>query len=95
MIFRMLVVCALFSAMMQVGTGRAEASTVSKWVKNSAVYLYRPIPALWNYGSGLVECVVSKSVQFVTEVVGNINANPATLDPVLPPPVPQPDPAGV
>jgi len=74
----------------QLSVGVAEAG-VGNWVKNSVVYLYRPIPALWNYGTGLVTCVVSKTKTFVTEVVGNINANPATLDPVLPPPVPQPD----
>ena len=69
--------------------GQAEAG-VGKWAKNSVIYLYRPIPALWNYGTGLVSCAVDKTLVFVKEVVGNLNANPATLAPGIPPPVPQP-----
>lgn len=62
------------------------------WITNSLVYLYRPVPALWNYGKGLAVCAFDKTVIFVAEVVGNMNANPTTLKPILPDPVPQPDP---
>ena len=85
-----LVVISLVGLTLMAGMSSAEAG-MGTWLKNSGGYLYRPVPALWNYGTGLVQCAVSKTLIFVKEVSGNLNANPATLDPVLPPPVPQPD----
>lgn len=72
--------------------GTAEAG-VTQWFKNSVVYLYRPIPALYNYGSNLIHCFMESTVTFTVEVVGNLNANPANeMKPIFPDPLPQPDP---
>lgn len=70
----------------------AEAG-VRTWWKNSVVYLYRPIPALYNYAGNLLGCVLGSTITFTSEVVGNFNANPANgMQPIFPDPIPQPDP---
>lgn len=82
----------LVSVMMLMLSGTAEAG-VRQWFKNSVVYLYRPIPAAWNYVSNLGVCIVQSTITFTSEVIGNFNANPANrMEPIFPEPIPQPDP---
>ena len=80
----------LVAGLLLCGICRPAEAGVGKWLTNSILYLYEPVPAIWNFGTGIVACLVEKSVTLVKEVVGNINANPGTLAPIVPPPFPQP-----
>ena len=62
--------------------GTAEAG-LGDWAKNSWTYLFQPVNAVAQLGKDLAVCTTASLGRFITTVAGNVNRNPATLQPVF------------